>query len=200
MYEKLVYRQRTLRKLERRPNQAAMVSNDNDLNDNDLTTGFSDNDLIEFFENYIIASCEKNRLIEVLTKSAEQRMRNLRGNKKILASHIHLYVADPDLVNISCSNMNDIICLTFFPISQQINIDFKILYKDHNADSLVSLWPHIGKKPYQLYKIELDRSVDSYHVDDERHDFLTYLQLLPAHKTKFENAVDSMFIFVNVSL
>lgn len=80
----------------------------------------------------------------------------------------------------------------------QINIDFELMYKDHAADSLTKMWPNISKNPNAIYKIELDPAIDAFHIDDERHDFLTYLKLLPAHKTKFENAVASMIIFVDV--
>lgn len=72
------------------------------------------------------------------------------------------------------------------------------MFDDLAGDALTKIWSTIDKKPSQIFKINLDNATDAYHRDDERHKFLTFLKLLPAHRTKFENAVDSMFIFVSV--
>lgn len=77
--------------------------------------------------------------------------------------------------------------------------DFEILYSEVDANALTTSWPQIHKKPHEVYKIELDKNIPFYHIQQERHDFLTYLMAVPTNRTKFENAVKSMFIFEDVS-
>lgn len=72
------------------------------------------------------------------------------------------------------------------------------MFGDHEADALLKVWPLISNKPAELYQIELDRNIDVYHKDTDRYKFLTYLKLLPVYRTKFENAVESIFTFVSV--
>lgn len=72
------------------------------------------------------------------------------------------------------------------------------MFGDHEADALLKVWPLISNKPTELFKIDLNRNIDVYHKDDDRYKFLTFLKLLPVYRTKFENAVGSIFTFVSV--
>lgn len=134
-------------------------------------------DIIEIFNNIKLPE-ERNRLVEMLQKTAEQRMRDLKSNKTIMKAGFVCYMVAPEL----------------------ILIDFEFLHPGINGESLKRSWHQIQKKPFEFHKTELDQSKLCYHTDDNRHDFLTFLNVLPTHRTKFENSVNSMFIFLDVSV
>lgn len=154
----------------------ALLRNHNQVNQ---TTGtlMEDDEIIDIFINIKLPE-ERKRLVEILQKTAEQRMQDLERNKTIIKAGFPLYIMDPELVL----------------------IDFGFLYTGINSDSLKRSWQQIRKKPFEHYKTELDQSKLYYHTDDDRHDLITFLSVLPTHRTKFENSVNSMLIFVDVSV
>lgn len=152
----------------------ASLRNHNQLEE--TTDALMENDdIIEIITNIKLPE-ERNRLLEILQKTVEQRKRDLESSKTIMKAGFTWYIMDPEL----------------------ILIDFGLLYTGINGDSLKHSWQQIRKKPFEFFKTELDQSKSCYHIDDNRHDLLTFLSALPTHRTKFENSVNSMFIFVDV--
>lgn len=73
------------------------------------------------------------------------------------------------------------------------------MFSEINSGALIEKWENIKKKPVEMCKITLNRSIDAYHRDDTLHYFLTFLKLFPAHRSKFERSVDSLIVFSDVS-
>lgn len=60
------------------------------------------------------------------------------------------------------------------------------------------IWARIELKPLQLFNCYLDRDVAAYHEDQNVHNFLAFIKLLPTHKIKFESAVEALITFCDV--
>lgn len=67
---------------------------------------------------------------------------------------------------------------------------------DH--DALLNKWEHIEKKPFEIYRISLNRQMEAYHRDDILHNMLTFVKLFPTHRYNFERSVDSLIVFSDV--
>lgn len=76
--------------------------------------------------------------------------------------------------------------------------DFKFMFKTTDHDALIRMWPQIEKKPYEKFRITLDRQMDAYHRDVVLHNMLTFVKLFQTHKYKFERSVDSLIVFSDV--
>lgn len=74
------------------------------------------------------------------------------------------------------------------------------MFQDIDYQALEKKWDGIQKKPFEIHRIILDRSVDAYHRDDSVHNFLTFLKLFPTHKCKFECSVQSLIVFSGVRI
>lgn len=83
-------------------------------------------------------------------------------------------------------------------ILQQVLLDFGILFCDADENALKSAWPTIREKPKELLGVCIDQK-DDYHKLEDLHYVLTFLKAFLTHRTKFENAVNSMIIFSTVS-
>lgn len=72
------------------------------------------------------------------------------------------------------------------------------MFPDIEHEALVKKWTNIEKKPYEIFRITLDRKVNSYHRDATLHDLLTFVKLFPVHKMKFERSVNALITFNDV--
>lgn len=132
--------------------------------------------LIAFFGSCVIAD-QKSELIDRLKASAGIRKASNDGNREFFEKCFHLYRVDPDL----------------------ILADFTFMF-DVDPNALLEMWPIIEKKPYELYRIQLDRRNAEYHRDGTLHNMLTFIKLFSAHRYSFERSVSSFIIFSNVIL
>lgn len=73
------------------------------------------------------------------------------------------------------------------------------MFPDIDHGALIKTWGNIEKKPYEIFRVTLDRKVDSYHHDAILHDLLTFVKLFPVHKMKFERSVNALITFSDVS-
>lgn len=69
---------------------------------------------------------------------------------------------------------------------------------DHEA--LSKKWCEIEKKPFDIFRVSLDRRFDAYHRDATLHNMLTFVKLFPVHRTKFQQSVNALIAFSNVRL
>lgn len=87
-----------------------------------------------------------------------------------------------------------------FVFIKQVLDDFRYMFADNDHEALIKMWSNIAKKPFQIFRIALDRKVDSYHRDATLHDLLTFVKLFPVHKMKFERSVNALITFSDVSI
>lgn len=187
LYEKIRYNQRKFH----RKQIANFAESDKKITENDEK---EIDGLIKYF-NQCILPRDKSEVMQKLKMSAE--FRKNKKNNNIFTSVFHLYRVDPNMVK------------QFLPISfvchsisfcseTKIHADFGYMYEDKDPDILIKKWKHIEKKPFELFKIVLDRNTNTYHRDAELHNFLTFLKAFPSHKSSFKKSCDSLILFCEV--
>lgn len=190
LYEKLIYQQRKLK--ETNDNQCVLHGTNDDIErDTEITEM-----LLKIFQNCILPR-DKDNLLEHLRKSCGVRLRCLENERKILQSSFHLYLVFPNLVILFFIYFKHVIhIINSFSIFQ-VSINFTMLFHEVDANSMLSPWSTIRKKPRDLLKVSLEGN-DKYHMSDDVHDLLMFLKVFPTHRVKFESAVNSLMIFSNV--
>lgn len=133
-----------------------------------------------------------------MKSSAFVRKISNQSSREIFDKCFHLYRLDSSLVMF-------FIFVCTFQFNQgmfflQVLDDFKYMFQDIDYQALEKKWDGIQKKPFEIHRIILDRSVDAYHRDDSVHNFLTFLKLFPTHKCKFECSVQSLIVFSGVRI
>lgn len=74
------------------------------------------------------------------------------------------------------------------------------MFENTESVQLIVKWPKVQKIPYIDYEIRIDGSVHPIiNKSNDVLDFLSFFKLIPTHRVKFQNAVDSFIVFSEVS-